>query len=115
MNYFCLAFLSHLVFATQSIDQDAIRATIRDHIANVRKCYDVELKNNPSLNDIVVVDFEINDKGKVTKASVNKENSKIILAKQAECLVMSLKTWTFPKAPKGQTAAISYPFVISGT
>lgn len=93
------------------IDKEAIRRVIRDHIREIRTCYERELQRNPDLYGKISIEWDIEDKGRVTRAVV-KENALGNRA-VADCIVSRLKTWTFPSPPADQVARVVYPFVFS--
>lgn len=101
-------------------DSEQIRTTIRDHIVEVRKCYENELdkksrssKKSKKIGGKLVVEFDIDDKGKVGMAEIKKESTDLNDPEVMRCVLAAIKSWDFPKAPKGDTFRIVYPFVFS--
>lgn len=100
-----------MVFA--KADQEAIRRVIRQHLGEVKSCYEASLAQNPGLTGKIVMDFEINDTGAVKKAEVNESKSSLKDLEVRKCLTDKFLTWKFKAAPKGELVAVSYPFEFS--
>lgn len=96
-----------------SIDKESIRAVVVDNIKYVQTCYETALANNSTLRGKLVVDWIVNDKGDVEKATVNDAKTTLKDPTFLACAVGKLKTWKFPAAPKGQIVNVSYPFLFS--
>ncbi len=93
------------------MDREAIRRVIREHLREIRNCYERELQRQPDLYGKLVISWDIESGGRVSNAGV-KDNS-TGNARIGECLVAALRSWTFPDPPKNQIGRISYPFVFS--
>ena len=94
-----------------SLDKSEIQKVVSAGKNDIKTCYDTQLKSKPDLAGKVEVNFEIDSKGKVSKASVGKSTMK---DKTVEtCIVDTVKKWTFPK-PKGEgIVKVTYPFVFA--
>lgn len=95
-----------------SIDREAVRVVIKNNLNVFKKCYTDEYKNNKNLAGKVVLAWEINDQGVVTKSwikstQLNNENTE-------KCLTEKVKALSFPKAPTTTIADVQYPFVFKG-
>ncbi|MBK9754448.1 MAG: AgmX/PglI C-terminal domain-containing protein [Nannocystis sp.] len=92
-----------------SLDKDIIRRIVRAHINEVRHCYNQGLSADPNLKGRVVIQFDIDLKGKVPNATVSEDTvpDKTVGA----CIRAALLRWTFPK-PVGGVVTVSYPFVL---
>lgn len=98
--------------AMGAVDKEAVRRTIRDHLKQIRECYETELKKTPDLAGKIVLKWEVNDKGRVISTGVQSD-----LPKKSEvgaCILAKIETWIFPAPQKGQTVHIVYPFVFAG-
>ena len=93
--------------------REAIRMKITSQLDDVKACYHKILRTDIDVYGKVVVDFEINDKGRVTKAAVAHDRSTLKHRKLSKCITEKFKAWKFPPAVKGQTVAVSYPLVFS--
>lgn len=96
-----------------SIDREAIRRTIRKHLSEVRECYLAELKADPTVKGKMVIEFVINDQGKVKDSVVQKTTmeSKNPEKSTASCVNSLFKTWDFPAAAAKTEATVIYPLV----
>lgn len=95
--------------STKGIDREKVRTVIRDHLRDVRTCYEAGLKIDKSLNGKVIMEWEIGPGGKVTKVSTFKP----LHPQVDKCLEEKIVAWKFPEPPAGETANIRYPFVFS--
>lgn len=96
---------------TATMDKEAIRRVIRDHIREIRNCYERELQRSPDLYGKIVLEWDIEDAGRVGRAVVKSNalgNNSV-----ANCILSRLKTWKFPDPPKDQVGRVDYPFVFS--
>ncbi|HMN67422.1 MAG TPA: AgmX/PglI C-terminal domain-containing protein [Bdellovibrionales bacterium] len=93
------------------MDREAIRRVIREHIREIRNCYERELQRSPDLYGKVVLEWDIEEEGRVSRV-VTKSNA-LGNDNVANCIMSRLKTWKFPDPPKDQIGRVSYPFVFS--
>ena len=96
---------------TGGMDREAIRRVIRDHLREIRNCYERELQRSPDLFGKLSLQWDINEGGRVSNVEV-KSNS-LGNAAVAGCIASRLKTWKFPDPPKDQIGRVVYPFVFS--
>lgn len=89
------------------VGREAIRTKITSQLDEVKACYHKILRTDIDVYGKVVVDFEINDKGRVTKAAVAHDRSTLKHRKLSKCITEKFKAWKFPPAMKGQTVAVS--------
>jgi hypothetical protein len=93
------------------LNKDAIRQVVRSHLGEVRKCYEDQLKMNPSLSGKLLLRFALSDAGVVSEASVKK--STIPSEAVSSCILDRVKKWTFPAGVKGTVGVVEYPFEFS--
>ncbi len=93
------------------MDREAIRRVIREHIREIRSCYEHELQAAPDLYGKVVLEWDITEGGRVARAIVS--NNGIGNSKIGECLVAHLRSWKFPDPPANQIGRVVYPFIFS--
>jgi len=93
------------------MDREAIRRVIREHLREIRSCYERELQASPDLHGKVVLEWDIGEGGQVLNAHVGNDSSGN--PKIGQCLVSRLKTWRFPDPPKDQIGRVVYPFIFS--
>ena len=95
-----------------SMDKDVIRRVIRQHIGEVKRCYEAELVKNPHLAGKVMVRFTIGTDGKVTESAI--QETTLGNAAAEKCISDALLKWEFPK-PQGGKVVVSYPFMFAST
>lgn len=95
-----------------SIDKEAIRRVIREHLREIRSCYERALQRQPDLYGKIVFSWIIAEKGRVQSAKVTSND--LGNAEVANCIKEKLQTWTFPEPPPNTLAQVdSYPFVFA--
>lgn len=94
-----------------TMDREAIRRVILANKRAIRACYERELQRSPNMYGKLVLQWNIEDKGRVTEAKV-KSNS-LGTKKVASCIISRLRTWRFPEPPPGTIGQVSYPFVFT--
>ena len=77
----------------------------------VWSCYDVARKQQPALEGRVMVSWMIGPKGRVKVSRVTSSTAKN--AKLEECLVETVRGWTFPQPKGGGVVEVNYPWVFS--
>lgn len=90
-------------------DRNAIRETFSKNSSDILACS----KENPSVQGQLTLDFEIDENGKATNVKANKKSSVVKDEKMVKCLADKMKSWNFPKSPRGQIVNIVYPLVFS--
>jgi hypothetical protein len=93
------------------MDKEAIRRVIREHIREIRNCYERELQRSPDLYGKIVLEWDIEEEGRVSRCVV--KSNAIGNDAVANCIVNRLKTWKFPDPPKDQIGRVIFPFVFS--
>jgi TonB family protein len=90
------------------LDKERLRAVVREHLAQVRNCYEALLSRLPALEGRVVVTWHVTTAGVVDSAEVLSTPSPELGA----CLAGRILTWRFPAAQQaGAGFRVSYPFV----
>lgn len=92
-----------------SLDKELIRRVIRQHMNEVKFCYEKELTRDASLNGRVVVKFAIGGMGQVMTSAV--ESSTLANHSGEKCIADAVRRWQFTK-PQGGVVIVSYPFVL---
>ncbi|MGZ6480201.1 MAG: AgmX/PglI C-terminal domain-containing protein, partial [Bdellovibrionales bacterium] len=93
------------------MDKEAIRRVIREHIREIRSCYERELQRSPDLYGKLVLEWDIEEGGRVSRCVV--KSNALGNETVANCISSRLKTWKFPDPPKDMVGRVSYPFVFS--
>jgi TonB family protein len=93
-------------------DPDVVRVIVRQHIHEVRACYNEGLKRDGSLRGRVTIQFTIDPRGSVAKSIVLTEKTSLPDAQTARCVADAAKRWKFPQPTDGRNVVITYPFVL---
>ena len=93
-----------------SLDKEIIRRVIKQHLAQIRYCYEKELIRSPGLFGKVATQFVISAAGTVQKASVTSATLKN--AEVHRCMTAKIRTWRFPKPKGGGIVIVNYPFIL---
>jgi hypothetical protein len=93
------------------MDKEAIRRVIREHLREIRSCYERELQRSPDLYGKLVLEWDIEEGGRVTRCVV--KSNALGNDTVAGCISSHLKQWKFPDPPKDMVGRVSYPFVFS--
>ncbi len=92
-----------------SLDKEIIRRVIKQHIAQIRYCYEKELVRNPGLFGKVATQFTISASGSVQSADVTQ--STLGSTEAERCICAKIRTWQFPKPKGGGIVIVKYPFI----
>lgn len=92
-----------------SLDKELIRRVIKQHLAQIRYCYEKELVRSPGLFGKVATNFTISADGRVQSASVSESTLKN--AEVERCITAKIRTWKFPKPKGGGIVIVKYPFI----
>lgn len=92
------------------LSREQIRRTIRQHINEVRFCYEQGLQRRPDLEGRVAVSFVISPSGSVQSAS---STSTVNDDRIAGCVESAVRRWDFPSSP-GMTG-VTYPFMMQSS
>ncbi len=93
-----------------SLPREAVAKVINEHLSEVRGCYERALLKSPGLAGKLQLEWTIDSRGKVSEIKV--KTSTLRGAEVPNCIVSSLKAWTFPP-PKGGRVIVSYPFLFN--
>ncbi|XXF81010.1 TonB family protein [Myxococcaceae bacterium GXIMD 01537] len=93
------------------LDKDVIAKVIRDHMAEIKYCYETELNKNPSLAGKVAVAFTIDPAGSVSEANVSETTLGNSTAEN--CMLRRIRRWKFPEPKGGGVVAVTYPWIFS--
>lgn len=93
-----------------TLDKEVIRRVIREHINDVRRCYEAGLAKKPGLEGRVIVRFTVAASGSVSGAKM--QESTMNDPPTEECITAAVKTWKFPRPEGDGPVVVSYPFVL---
>lgn len=96
---------------TGSIDKEAIRRIIQANKNAIRSCYERSLQRHPDLYGKLVLEWDIEERGRVTRTAV-KSNS-LGDDQVATCIMGRIKDLKFPEPPPDQVGRVTFPFVFS--
>ena len=90
-------------------DAAAVQKQIKLRLKSITRCYESELRKNPSLAGKVTVTFTIQERGNVTdaRASENTTGSPSV----AQCVTRTISRFRFNPGPSGGSVTFRYPFV----
>jgi TonB family protein len=109
---FAAIFISFKSFSYETEPlREQLRAAISAHIHEIRSCYSGLLKELKGAEGKIVIEFEVNDQGQLTKSEIVAKKTTLKNEVLNECIQSKFKTWVFPKAPEKQILAVTYPFV----
>jgi hypothetical protein len=93
-----------------SLGSDVIRRVVRQHLGEVRYCYERALLRRPALSGRVGTSFVIGESGAVISSKV--ESSTLGDAPVEECIAAAVRRWEFPRPAGGGLVLVNYPFVV---
>ncbi|MFW2388839.1 MAG: AgmX/PglI C-terminal domain-containing protein [Polyangiales bacterium] len=90
-------------------DAATVQARIKNHLWRIRGCYEDELPGNRELSGKIVMEFQIEESGRVSRAEAlqNTTGSETMEA----CVANELLILRFDRGPEGGGAVFTYPFV----
>lgn len=91
------------------LDREVIAGVIREHLGQIRYCYERQLAASPDLYGKLKVRFTIDANGEVDSQSVTQTTLKSNMIE--DCILRRLATWKFPKPKGGTKVIVSYPFL----
>jgi TonB family protein len=94
--------------AVGCLDKELIRKVVREHLAQVRFCYESLLSRLPNLQGRAVVKWHVTGAGVVDSAEVVSSP----VPELGQCLAGRIRTWQFPASKHAEAGfTVSYPFV----
>jgi TonB family protein len=90
-----------------SLDKEVIRTVIRDHINQIRYCYERSLMLHPETGKLTL-EFTIGADGGVTRANWLDSSMD---TEVSECVIARALKWRFPKPRGGGIVVVRYPIV----
>ena len=90
-------------------DSGTVQRQIKQRLKSITRCYESELRKNPSLAGKVEVTFTIQERGNVTdaRATQNTTGSSAV----ADCVTRTISRFRFNPGPDGGSVTFRYPFV----
>lgn len=90
------------------LDKATIEKVIKDHIKQIRYCYEKELARNPRLAGKIIIKFLIDKDGAVSSSSI--KESTMGSSEVEQCVSTRISQLKFPEPKGGTTVTVSYPF-----
>jgi hypothetical protein len=94
-----------------SLDKELVRRVVRQHLNEVRFCYEEALARKPTLAGRVVPMFTIAANGTVIVSAL--QSSTLGAPAVEACIVGATRRWLFPQPRGGGIVTVSYPFQLS--
>jgi TonB family protein len=91
------------------LEKEVIAKIIKEHLGQIRYCYDRQLASDSALHGKVKVNFSIDSGGVVDSQSVGESTMNNAMIE--ECILRRIATWKFPKPKGGTKVLVSYPFL----
>lgn len=92
-------------------DASIVVQTIRRRLRAIQRCYETELRRDPTLAGKVTVRFTIVERGTVSGATATENTTGS--AAVANCVVSAIRRFRFNPGPDGGSVDFSYPFVFA--
>ena len=106
---FIITLISSFSFA-KSQNTENFKKPIKKNLAKLQSCSE-KTTSKTAVSGTVVVDLEINDNASIQRIKINDEQSTLEDLNVQQCVVLTMKKITFPKAPKGEIVPFSYPVI----
>jgi hypothetical protein len=106
-----LQFIVQPTIVRGSLDKEIVRRIVRQHLNEVRFCYEQALVRRPSLAGRIVAQFTIAPTGRVLASAL--QSSSLGEASVDACIVEATRRWEFPRPAGGGVVVVSYPFQLS--
>jgi hypothetical protein len=92
-----------------SLDPEAVRRVVREHIDELRRCYQLGLDRDPALAARISISFTIGPSGAVVEAHAV-GSADYPYPEVPACIEAELLRWRFPAPRDGGSVVVSYPF-----
>jgi len=93
------------------LDTDAVRRAIQSHAAEIRKCYEQRLAQDPRLAGKVLLRWIIQADGSAANVIVS-DGTTLEDHALHECMRARVAAWRFPRPAGGGVAVITYPWIL---
>jgi hypothetical protein len=93
------------------LDREIVRRVVRQHLNEVRYCYEEALPRQPTLAGRVVARFTIAPTGRVLVSAL--QTSSLGSPAVEACIVAATRRWQFPQPAGGGLVVVSYPFQLT--
>jgi hypothetical protein len=90
------------------LDKEIIRRVVRQHLNEVKFCYEARLMSKPDLYGRVLTEFSISGTGRVVASLI--KQSTLADPSAEQCIAQAVTRWEFPKPDNSGLVVVSYPF-----
>ncbi|MBR4986584.1 MAG: TonB family protein [Proteobacteria bacterium] len=91
-----------------NMDRRIIQKVTKQHSGELRACYEKALAKTKGISGRIVVNWEIDVKGSVSKAEV--KETTVDNPDVEKCFTETIKHWRFPSPKGGGTVQVDFPF-----
>lgn len=105
--FLTITFVSLFSFSKPQ-NTENFQKSIKKNLAKLKSCSD-KSGSKTAVSGTVVVDLEINDNASIQRIKINDDQSTLTDLNVQQCVVLTMKEFKFPKAPKGEIVPFSYP------
>ena len=98
------------IFGAGTIDKSTVAQIVQRRLSAIKACYERELKSDPDVAGKVVIQFTIEESGRVSGAKVLNDSTGE--PRIGQCVANVISRFKFPQ-PVGGSVTASYPFVFS--
>lgn len=98
----------------KEFDQEGVAEVVNDNKSDIQECYEMAMQKDDSLQGKITMAWEVTSGGNARNISV--KSGDVALRKSetlTTCMIRKIRLWSFPKAPAGQVANVSFPFILS--
>ena len=92
------------------LDREIVRRVVRQHLPEVRFCYEREAIGHPDLAGRVQVEFTIGPNGRVLASGVAASSTRSPALDG--CIQQAVRRWEFPQPEGGGPVIVIYPFLL---
>jgi hypothetical protein len=97
--------------APGTMDRTAVQKTVQGHAAEIGKCYQQRLEQDPKLAGKVVMRWQVQADGSVANVTVG-DGTTLEDHALHECMRARIAGWRFPRPENGGVATVTYPWVL---
>ena len=90
------------------LTKEEVGKVVREHLGEVRYCYESALARQPGLEGKLVLSFTVRGNGRVREVITKESSGNTSLD---NCIQNRLLKWIFPKPRQGVDVGVSYPFI----
>jgi len=97
----------------EGLSKMQIRDEVRNHLPQIRQCYETALTKNSQLEGRFAVRFVIDAQGQVIEATQASDASTLLDEALSACILSEAKRFKFTPPQGGGFVKVTYPFILS--